>query len=79
MVGAAGLEPAQPCGRGILSALRLPVSPRPRGLASYRLRKPRVECQSGDSLPCEPSAISAMGSGMCNAAAMARNSSISAT
>lgn len=79
MVGAAGLEPAQPCGRGILSALRLPVPPRPRGPASYRLRQLRVEYQSDASEPNDTSAISAMGSGMCNAAAIARSSSISAT
>ena len=29
MVRAAGLEPARPCGRGILSPLRIPISPRP--------------------------------------------------
>jgi hypothetical protein len=29
VVRTAGVEPAQPCGRGILSPLRLPVSPRP--------------------------------------------------
>ena len=29
LVRTAGVEPAQPCGRGILSPLRLPVSPRP--------------------------------------------------
>ncbi len=28
MVLAAGLEPAQPCDRGILSPLRLPIPPR---------------------------------------------------
>ena len=32
LVRTAGVEPAQPCGRGILSPLRLPVSPRPRSL-----------------------------------------------
>jgi hypothetical protein len=30
VVRTAGVEPAQPCGRGILSPLRLPVSPRPQ-------------------------------------------------
>ena len=40
LVRTAGVEPAQPCGRGILSPLRLPVSPRPHGQrACFTLRR----------------------------------------
>ena len=34
MVGAAGFEPARPCGQWILSPWRLPVTPRPRTICS---------------------------------------------
>ena len=40
MVRAAGLEPARPKGREILSLLRLPISPRPRKIVlAQGLRK----------------------------------------
>ena len=32
LVGAVGLEPTRPCGLRILSPVRLPIPPRPRGL-----------------------------------------------
>ena len=35
MVGAAGVEPASPCGQRILSPLRLPISPRPHDERSH--------------------------------------------
>lgn len=38
MVRAAGLEPARPCGRGILSPLRIPISPRPHVTQSVKAR-----------------------------------------
>ena len=37
VVRTAGVEPAQPCGRGILSPLRLPVSPRPHGARFFHI------------------------------------------
>ena len=37
MVPGAGLEPARCCHRGILSPLRLPISPPGRGGVSYKI------------------------------------------
>jgi hypothetical protein len=37
VVRTAGVEPAQPCGRGILSPLRLPVSPRPHDARFFHI------------------------------------------
>src|SRR6516165_5541831 len=42
LVRTAGLEPALPCRKQILSLLRLPVSPRPRVRCSCHRPKPRA-------------------------------------
>src|SRR5664279_4077887 len=51
LVPGAGIEPAQPCGRGILSPLRLPVPPSGQSNDPLGMRRNQQLTRSFSSLP----------------------------